>query len=225
MLPALFDIGHTFWTSSYLSRSHIQCYVAPAEAPPISIYCAERTFIESQARIVSSPLDSLALYGLPQNEMDSPASYDSVSTVLPGLPSSRGLFGSSPSDQLPVSPMHFPDAERLIFDSAKLARLDALLTELKAGGHRTLIYFQMVKMMDILEEYLVYRQYKYLRLDGTSSIEDRRDMVMDWQTRCVPVTLILSLFDSHLTSIKQTGHICLHAQYTCWWSGYQSYRR
>ncbi|KAG8883810.1 putative DNA helicase ino80 [Tulasnella sp. 331] len=183
MLPTLFDIGRSFWTSSYLSRSHIQCYVAPAEAPPISIYCAERTFIESQARIVGSPLDSLALYGLPQNEMDSPTSYGRVSTVLPGLPSSRGLFGSSPTDQLPVSPMHFPDAERLIFDSAKLARLDALLTELKAGGHRTLIYFQMVKMMDILEEYLVYRQYKYLRLDGTSSIEDRRDMVMDWQTR------------------------------------------
>ncbi|KAG9011639.1 putative DNA helicase ino80 [Tulasnella sp. JGI-2019a] len=182
-LPALSDIGRSFWVSSYLSRSHIHCYVAPAEAPPISMYCAERTFVETQERITSSPVDSLALYGLPQNELDSPVSYDLVSSALPGLPSSRGLFGASPTDQLPVSPMHFPDAERLIFDSAKLARLDALLTELKAGGHRALIYFQMVKMMDILEEYLVFRQYKYLRLDGTSSIEDRRDMVMDWQTR------------------------------------------
>lgn len=37
--------------------------------------------------------------------------------------------------------------------------------------------------MDLMEEYLVYRQYKYLRLDGSSKLEDRRDMVIDWQTR------------------------------------------
>lgn len=183
MLPALSDIGRSFWISSYLSRSHIKCYVAPAEAPPASMYCAERTFIDLQSRIGTSSLDSLALYGLPSTEIDSIESFDRVSTVLPGLPSPRGIFGVSSSDQLPVSPMHFPDAERLIFDSAKLARLDSLLQELKAGGHRALIYFQMVKMIDIMEEYLVFRQYKYLRLDGSSSIEDRRDMVMDWQTR------------------------------------------
>jgi len=38
-------------------------------------------------------------------------------------------------------------------------------------------------MMDLMEEYLIYRQYKYLRLDGSSKLEDRRDMVIDWQTR------------------------------------------
>jgi DNA helicase INO80 len=41
----------------------------------------------------------------------------------------------------------------------------------------------MTRMMDLMEEYLIYRQYKYLRLDGSSKLEDRRDMVMDWQTR------------------------------------------
>lgn len=79
--------------------------------------------------------------------------------------------------------MQVPEAKRLIYDSAKLARLDSLLHELKAGDHRVLVYFQMTRMMDLMEEYLIYRQYKYLRLDGSSKLEDRRDMVMEWQTR------------------------------------------
>lgn len=79
--------------------------------------------------------------------------------------------------------MQVPEAKRLIYDSAKLARLDTLLHELKAGDHRVLVYFQMTRMMDLMEEYLIYRQYKYLRLDGSSKLEDRRDMVMEWQTR------------------------------------------
>lgn len=81
--------------------------------------------------------------------------------------------------------MQVPEAKRLIYDSAKLARLDTLLQELKSGDHRVLVYFQMTRMMDLMEEYLIYRQYKYLRLDGSSKLEDRRDMVMDWQTKYV----------------------------------------
>jgi DNA helicase INO80 len=72
-----------------------------------------------------------------------------------------------------------------VVDSAKLARLDDLLRELKDGGHRVLLYFQMTRMMDLAEEYLIYRQYKYLRLDGSSPIDQRRDMVTAWQTKWV----------------------------------------
>ena len=79
--------------------------------------------------------------------------------------------------------MKVPEAKRLIYDSAKLARLDVLLHELKANDHRVLIYFQMTRMMDLMEECLIYRQYKYLRLDGGSKLEDRGDMVMGWQTK------------------------------------------
>lgn len=35
--------------------------------------------------------------------------------------------------------------------------------------------------MDILEEFLVFKKYIYLRLDGGSAIEDRRDMVNKFQ--------------------------------------------
>ncbi|KAJ2777650.1 putative DNA helicase ino80 [Coemansia interrupta] len=76
-----------------------------------------------------------------------------------------------------------PSLDKLISYSGKMAVLDRLLTKLKQEGHRVLLYFQMTKMIDLFEEYLAYRKYTYLRLDGSSKISDRRDMVMDWQTR------------------------------------------
>ncbi|KAJ2080947.1 putative DNA helicase ino80 [Coemansia sp. RSA 988] len=76
-----------------------------------------------------------------------------------------------------------PSKDKLIRYSGKMAVLDKLLTQLKQGGHRVLLYFQMTKMIDLFEDYLAYRKYTYLRLDGSSKISDRRDMVMDWQTR------------------------------------------
>ncbi|KAJ6747530.1 CHROMATIN-REMODELING ATPASE INO80 [Salix koriyanagi] len=38
-------------------------------------------------------------------------------------------------------------------------------------------------MLNILEDYMNYRKYRYLRLDGSSTIMDRRDMVRDFQLR------------------------------------------
>jgi DNA helicase INO80 len=72
---------------------------------------------------------------------------------------------------------------RFVTDSGKLAKLDDLLFKLKEGGHRVLLYFQMTRMIDLMEEYLTYRNYKYLRLDGSTKLEDRRDTVHDFQTR------------------------------------------
>ena len=73
--------------------------------------------------------------------------------------------------------------QRFVTDSGKLAKLDQLLRQLKNGGHRVLLYFQMTRMIDLMEEYLTYRNYKYLRLDGSTKLEDRRDTVADFQTK------------------------------------------
>jgi len=43
------------------------------------------------------------------------------------------------------------DRELLVVDSGKLVALDMLLSRLKDGGHRVLVYSQMTKMIDILE--------------------------------------------------------------------------
>jgi len=181
-LTALRSISSAAWQSSCLSRRDLKWFIPPAVAPPISIYCADRNFVERQATLRESTIDSLALYGLPPSMWVSQDACAEYQQRFSGVHVS-GLIGRSPQDQLPPSAMQVPEAKRLIYDSAKLARLDALLHELKAGDHRVLVYFQMTRMMDLMEEYLIYRQYKYLRLDGSSKLEDRRDMVMEWQTR------------------------------------------
>jgi DNA helicase INO80 len=38
-------------------------------------------------------------------------------------------------------------------------------------------------MIDLMEDYLVYRKYSYLRLDGSVSISARRDLVGEWQSK------------------------------------------
>lgn len=81
---------------------------------------------------------------------------------------------------------------RFVTDSGKLAQLDALLKELKAGDHRVLLYFQMTRMIDLMEEYLTYRNYKYCRLDGSTKLEDRRDTVADFQSDPTIFVFLLS---------------------------------
>ncbi|XP_065165682.1 chromatin-remodeling ATPase INO80 [Atheta coriaria] len=85
-----------------------------------------------------------------------------------------------------------PDKETLVTDSGKLFVLDGLLKNLKENGHRVLIYSQMTKMIDLLEEYMWHRHHKYMRLDGSSKISERRDMVADFQARADIFVFLLS---------------------------------
>lgn len=78
-----------------------------------------------------------------------------------------------PSTKLTVA---FPDRSLLQYDCGKLQKLDELLRECKAGGHRALIFTQMTKVLDILEEFLSYQGYRYLRLDGSTKIEQRQTL-------------------------------------------------
>lgn len=68
----------------------------------------------------------------------------------------------------------FPDKRLLQYDCGKLQRLDKLLRDLKAGGHRALIFTQMTRMLDILEQFLNIHGHRYLRLDGTTKVEQRQ---------------------------------------------------
>ena len=47
----------------------------------------------------------------------------------------------------------------LVQSSGKLVLVDKLLPKLKAGGHKILIFSQMIRVLDIIEDYLIHRQY------------------------------------------------------------------
>lgn len=64
--------------------------------------------------------------------------------------------------------------ENLIRGSGKLFLLDKLLRRLKETGHRVLIFSQMVRMLDLIAEYLTFRRFAFQRLDGSIKGEIRR---------------------------------------------------
>lgn len=66
-------------------------------------------------------------------------------------------------------------SELLAACSGKLRLLDKLLARLKQEGHRVLIFSQMVRMLDLLSEYLKMRGYQHQRLDGGMRAEDRHN--------------------------------------------------
>lgn len=60
-----------------------------------------------------------------------------------------------------------------MLNSGKFLQLDKMLPELKQFGHRVLIFSQYVIMLNIVEEYLRIKDYRYLRLDGSTAVNIR----------------------------------------------------
>ncbi|XP_058492693.1 E1A-binding protein p400 isoform X5 [Solea solea] len=70
---------------------------------------------------------------------------------------------------------HFPDLQLMQMDSGKLEALAILLQKLRSESRRVLILTQMVKMLDILEAFLDYRQLTYVRLDESFTPNERKE--------------------------------------------------
>merc|ERR1719259_1112430 len=67
-----------------------------------------------------------------------------------------------------------PDLYR---SSGKFELMDRILPKLKSYGHRILLFCQMTQLMTIMEDYLNFRGYKYLRLDGMTKADDRGELL------------------------------------------------
>ncbi|XP_064456046.1 lymphoid-specific helicase-like [Ornithodoros turicata] len=70
-----------------------------------------------------------------------------------------------------------PRDEALVQASGKLRLLDAMLLQLRKRGHKVLLFSQMTRMLDLLEEYCALRNFQYCRLDGDTRSEDRIDQI------------------------------------------------
>ena len=68
----------------------------------------------------------------------------------------------------------------LVENSAKMVMLDKLLARMQAQGSRVLIFSQMSRLLDILEDYCVFRDFKYCRIDGSTAHEDRIAAIDDY---------------------------------------------
>ncbi|KAJ5104986.1 Helicase C-terminal [Penicillium alfredii] len=154
------------------------CAAPAASAPPIILSSANQSAWRDVQSTLFNPHVRQALFNIPNKQVDQEVLVNKVDPKAysqpPMLPSPLSLKGR-------YTHIEVPSMRRFVTDSGKLAKLDELLRGLKAGGHRVLLYFQMTRMIDLMEEYLTYRNYKYCRLDGSTKLEDRRDTVADFQ--------------------------------------------
>ncbi|XP_061680437.1 chromodomain-helicase-DNA-binding protein 1-like [Syngnathoides biaculeatus] len=89
-----------------------------------------------------------------------------------------------------VEPEPFEMGEHLIEASGKLRLLDNMLAYLHQGGHRVLLFSQMTRMLDILQDYMEYRGFSYERLDGSVRGEERNLAVKKFSGEDVFVFLL-----------------------------------
>ncbi len=61
--------------------------------------------------------------------------------------------------------------------SGKLVLLDKLLPRLREQGHKVLIFSQMTKVLDVLEDYIKFRGFGYERIDGNVKSADRQTSI------------------------------------------------
>ncbi|KAK6941781.1 SNF2, N-terminal [Dillenia turbinata] len=164
-------------------------FIPRSRAPPINGHCPDRNFTYKMLEELHHPWVKRLLVGFartsdssgprkPEKQHCLIQEIDSeVIVSQPALQLTHKIFGSSP-------PMQSFDPAKMLTDSGKLQTLDILLKRLRAENHRVLLFAQMTKMLNILEDYMNYRKYRYLRLDGSSTIMDRRDMVTVYRLIC-----------------------------------------
>ncbi|EGV61581.1 chromatin remodeling complex Adenosinetriphosphatase [Yamadazyma tenuis] len=74
----------------------------------------------------------------------------------------------------------FTTDEHLVFNAGKMIILDKMLSKFKREGSRVLIFSQMSRLLDILEDYCFLREYNYCRIDGSTSHEERIQAIDDY---------------------------------------------
>ncbi|KAJ2599291.1 ATP-dependent DNA helicase Snf21 [Coemansia sp. RSA 1721] len=80
----------------------------------------------------------------------------------------------------------------LLFRTAgKFELLDRVLSKLLATGHKVLVFFQMTQIMTIMQDFLDWRGIRCLRLDGSTSDDDRRKYMHDFNEPDSPFKVFL----------------------------------
>ena len=80
----------------------------------------------------------------------------------------------------PSSSSKQQELKLLIEASKKMELLDKLLNGLKEKGNKVLIFSQFTSTLDIIEDYLFLKQFKYNRVDGETEIHKRQQYINDF---------------------------------------------
>lgn len=151
-------------------------------AAPVTFTCLSKSFVYQQHSALHHSFIKRMMLGwaptrnAPDDMFRMPASIKPFN-FADFTPLARSLYHIYGGSYIRV-----PQFSELVRDCAKLKVFDGLLKQLKKEGHRVLVYSQMTAMLDILEDFLYVRGHKFIRLDGSSKLDDRRDMMDSFQT-------------------------------------------
>merc|ERR1719220_1568374 len=81
------------------------------------------------------------------------------------------------AEEAPIAPTGFFEVKAMTKACGKLVLMSKMLKKLKAEGHRVLIFSQMTKLLDLLEDFLDGEGYKYERIDGGITGTLRQDAI------------------------------------------------
>ena len=177
-----------------------RCYIPKAVSFSPLLICSSRRSVINQKGIKYNLLLNKILYGINFSQYNKTLNLK-ISSVTRELLSSEkshnlfietGLMTPLFYKQEGYTQLELPSFERLISDCGKLKKLDELLKKLIVENHRVLIFCQMTRMLDILEEYMSKKKYTYFRMDGSTQIADRRDMINEFQTNPKIFAFLLS---------------------------------
>ena len=176
-----------------------RCYIPKVVAFPPLLICSNRRTMINQRQIKYNLLTSKILYGLNFSQFNKSLNLkiSRINREILNNENTHSLLENGLMTPLfyqmeGYTQIELPSFERLVSDCAKLKKLDELLKKLIAEDHRVLIFCQMTRMLDILEEYMSKRKYTYFRMDGSTQIADRRDMINEFQTNPKIFAFLLS---------------------------------
>lgn len=82
--------------------------------------------------------------------------------------------------------------DRIVDWCGKMKLLDRMLWRLKKKGHKVLIFSQMTAVLDIIEDYLRYREYSSCRIDGSTDCGTRQKQIAEFNANDDKFVFLLS---------------------------------
>jgi hypothetical protein len=103
--------------------------------------------------------------------------------------------------------LEYPSPDVLVEQCGKMALMHRLLLDLKAKGHKVLIFSQMTKMLDLIETYLEQLGHRACRIDGNISWQDRQQAMKDFNTDPGVFAFLLSTRAGGLGERRERGWV------------------
>lgn len=112
--------------------------------------------------------------------------------------------------EAPKLPNGMYEGNSLVKSSGKLMLLQKMMRKLKEGGHRVLVFSQMTKMLDLLEDFLENEGYKYERIDGGVTGNMRQEAIDRFNGK---FNVVVCLFLK--TQLQQSNNLLTFVCFLC----------